>query len=348
MLVERTERGDRLFMTMLERHCQHVLDVDALAILPDAAAPQPLRPSPEDESAHPATDEPLWSESWYADFVDAAEGLGGWFRIGLIPNQQLAWIHALVCGPDEATVVVDYQIPLPADAWVAQAEGIDLAHSSDAPLRTYRVDIKAKGQCYQDPSALLRGEAGEPVDLAMNLVWSTDGIPYQYRLTTRYEIPCTVSGTVTVKHARYQVDSVPGQRDHSWGVRDWWSMDWMWTALHLQDGTHLHGVRIQIPNTPAFSIGYAQDRGGNITDLTTVAVREAFAANGLPQNQVLELSPGEITADVRIRAHAPVRLTGVDGRVSHFPRAWVDVTTTDGRSGVGWMEWNRSQVAQAQ
>ena len=36
MLVERTERGDEMFMTMLARHCQHVLDTDALAILPEA------------------------------------------------------------------------------------------------------------------------------------------------------------------------------------------------------------------------------------------------------------------------------------------------------------------------
>ncbi len=35
MLVERTERGDRMFMTMLQRHCDHVLDTDALATLPD-------------------------------------------------------------------------------------------------------------------------------------------------------------------------------------------------------------------------------------------------------------------------------------------------------------------------
>ena len=36
MLVERTERGDRMFMTMLQRHCDHVLDTDALATLPVA------------------------------------------------------------------------------------------------------------------------------------------------------------------------------------------------------------------------------------------------------------------------------------------------------------------------
>jgi hypothetical protein len=182
----------------------------------------------------------------------------------------------------------------------------------------------------------------------MNLVWTTDGTPYQYRLTTRYEIPCTVSGTVTVKHARYQLDSVPGQRDHSWGVRDWWSMDWMWSALHLDDGAHLHGLSLQIPNTPAISIGYVQDSAGNVAELTTVSIRESFDPNGLPAETTLELAPGEFTANVGIHAHAPVRLTGVDGRVSQFPRAWVNITTNDGRSGVGWMEWNRSRAGQLQ
>lgn len=33
MLVVRTDRGDLMFLTMLERHCAHVLDTDALAVL---------------------------------------------------------------------------------------------------------------------------------------------------------------------------------------------------------------------------------------------------------------------------------------------------------------------------
>ena len=114
MLVERTERGDQMFMTMLQRNCDHVLDTDALATLPVTAPPEPLRPSQQDELTHEPTAEPLWSESWYADFVDPAQGFGGWFRLGLIPNQNTAWIHALVCGPNLPTVaVVDTEVPLP-------------------------------------------------------------------------------------------------------------------------------------------------------------------------------------------------------------------------------------------
>ena len=347
MLVERTERGDRMFMTMLQRHCDHVLDTDALATLPIAAPPEPLRPSEEDELSHAPTAEPLWSESWYADFVDAAQGLGGWFRIGLVANQQTAWVHALLCGPDMPTVAVDDpEVPLPADPWVLRTDAFEVGHSASAPLQTYRVDVRARGQAYPDPSALLRGEPGTPVEMTMNLVWTTDGTPYKYRLTTRYEIPCTVSGTVTVGDTSYRVDSVPGQRDHSWGVRDWWSMDWIWSALHLQDGTHLHGVNIRIPGTPSFSIGYVQDADSNVTELQTVASREAFGTNGLPLKATLTLNPGELTADVDVRGHAPVRLTAADGRVSQFPRAWASISTTDGRTGVGWVEWNRNLAAQ--
>jgi hypothetical protein len=343
MLVERTERGDRMFMTMLERHCDHVLDTDALATLPVAVAPEPLQPSEEDELAHAPTDEPLWSESWYADFADAAQGLGGWFRIGLIANQRTAWVHALLCGPDMPTVaVVDSEVPLPADPWVLRTDAFEVGHSVGAPLQTYSVDVRAGGVAYPDPSALLRGEPGTPVDLTMNLVWATDGTPYKYRLTTRYEIPCTVSGTVTVDDASYRVESVPGQRDHSWGVRDWWSMDWIWSALHLDDGTHLHCVNIRIPGAPAFSIGYVQGADGKVSELQSVTSREPFGANGLPLNATLSLDPGDITADVDVRGHAPVRLTAADGRVSQFPRAWASISTPDGRTGVGWVEWNRN------
>lgn len=63
MLVERTERGDEMFMTMLARHCDHVLDTDALGVLAAPTVAEPLTPDPADEAAHPPGDEELWNES---------------------------------------------------------------------------------------------------------------------------------------------------------------------------------------------------------------------------------------------------------------------------------------------
>lgn len=344
MLVERTDRGDQMFMTMLDRHCHHVLDTDALAILPEPVAPEPLQPDAADEGAHAPGGEDLWNESWYFDFVDPAQRIGGWIRLGLVPNQNVAWVNGLLCGPDMPTIaLVDFEAPLPSDPARVHCDAGDLTLEATEPLQAYRVTLRGTAQAYDDPAALLRGESGRPTELTMDLVFDTEGVPYQYRITPRYEIPCTVSGAVAADGRSYQLDSVLGQRDHSWGVRDWWSMEWVWSALHLEDGTHLHGVDVRIPGAPPVGIGYIQKAGEALIELQTVTAREEFGDNGLPLQTTVTLAPGDVTATVAIHGHAPVLLTAPDGRVSHFPRAWATVTTADGRTGVGWLEWNRNQ-----
>jgi Phosphotransferase enzyme family len=344
MLVERTERGDRMFMTMIARHCAHVLDTGALAVLPQPSAPEPLQPNADDEGTHQPGGEELWNESWYFDFADPAQDVGGWIRLGLIPNQGHAWINALLCGPSMPTIaVLDFEAPLPADHTRVHADDVDLELEASTPLQSYRVSVRGRGQAYDDPVGLLRGEAGRPVELAMDLVWTTAGTPYQYRLSTRYEIPCTVSGTVTADGRSYEFAGVPGQRDHSWAARDWWSMEWVWSALHLDDGTHLHALDLRIPGAPRIAAGYSQ-RDGEVVELQTVVATETFGDDDLPTGTTLEITPTDTVVTVDVRGHAPVPLTATDGRVSRFPRAWVTVRTADGRSGVGWLEWNRNQT----
>lgn len=337
MLVAQTERGDEMFMTMLSRHGDHVLDTGALDMLPDTSegtAAQPLTPDPADEEAHAAGDEPLWSESWYFDFADPQQGIGGWVRLGLMPNENTAWVNALLCGPDMPTVaLLDFE----------NTGAINLVLEATEPLQTYTVTVRGRAQAYDDPSALLHGQPGRPVEATMELIWTTVGVPYQYRITPRYEIPCAVSGTVTVDGREYALNAVPGQRDHSWGVRDWWSMDWVWSALHFDDGTHAHGVDLRIPGAPPIGIGYIQRQGEPLVELQGVSSEATFAGNDLPATTTITYTPGDLVATIDIRGHAPVLLTSPDGRISHFPRAWATVTTADGRRGVGWVEWNRNQ-----
>lgn len=344
MLVARTDRGDEMFMAMIARHCQHVLDTDALAVLPAATVPEPLRPNDDDDYRHEPTDEPLWSESWYFDFVDPAQGVGGWIRLGLIPNEGHAWINGLLCGPALPTIaVLDFAAPLPEDHTRVRADGVELDQDVVEPLRRYRVSLRGRGQAHDDPAGFLRGESGRPADLNLDLTWTSVGQPYQYRVSPRYEIPCTVTGSVSADGHTYQFTDISGQRDHSWASRDWWGMDWVWSAFHLDDGTHIHGVEIMIPGMSPLSAGYIQRAGDPLIELSTVTAQTAFDGNGLPISAEMRYMPGEITATVDLQGHAPVLLTSSDGRLSRFPRAWGSVTTADGRTGVGWIEWNRSQ-----
>jgi hypothetical protein len=356
MLVERTERGDRMFLTMLDRHSSHVLDTGALDVLPAAAATPALQPDPDDEAAHTPGDESLWNESWYWDFADPEQGIGGWIRLGLMPNQNLAWINALICGPDIPTIAcLDFHAPMPENPNDLRSGEIEMRHAATVPLREYRVSVDGPAQAYDDPSDLLRGEEGRPCDLGLDLMFSTSGTPYAYRIATRYEIPCAVSGNVTVDGRTYTLTAVPGQRDHSHGVRDWWSMDWVWSALHLDDGTHLHGVDLRIPGMPPVSVGYIQPPDGPVIETASVTAEADVATDGLPLSTTLTMHPGPLpagrseatretmVATINIRGHAPVRLVSPDGRVSFFPRAWAAIETADGRTGVGWLEWNTNQ-----
>jgi hypothetical protein len=347
MLVERTERGDEMFVTMLARHAQHALDVDAAVLLarPDKAPVAPLRPAPQDERRHTAGSEPLWNESWYFDAIAADGSVGAYVRVGLYPQLGVCWYTALVCGPGRATVAaIDFAAPLPTGEQLElRTDALQASHRCEQPLQRFSVALDATGEAHDDPAALLRGERGRELAISLALTWSTAGEPYSYRLATRYEIPCTVSGTIDLGGERLELTDALGQRDHSWGTRDWWAMDWMWSAAHLDDGTHVHAVQLRLPGAPPIGVGYSQRANDPLLELTGVRAREIVAEDGLVAQAQIALEPGGIEMAVEPIAHAPLRLQSSDGRVSHFPRSLCRLRCADGRAGLGWVEWNLNQ-----
>ena len=120
-----------------------------------------------------------------------------------------------------------------------------------------------------DPADTYRGLRGDRTPLGFDLEWDTDGLPFRWpEGMDRYEIPCNVHGEILVGDERIEFEG-PGQRDHSWGVRDWWDPAWCWTAFRLDDGTRIHAVTTLPPE--GFGIGYVQpgDRLGRQLDLVT-------------------------------------------------------------------------------
>ena len=345
MVVERTERGDDMFMAVLERAAEMAIDLNALELLPepDAGANAPLRPEPADEGSHEPGPEQLWNESWYFDAVSDDGRLGVYHRIGRLPNADACLLTTCIVRPGEpAVMLVDGSAPLPPANDEAQAvvtEMMKASHHCVEPLQQFRVEVEGRAAAHGDHSAPLRKERGKPVDIVVDLTWETDGEPYQWRLATRYEIPCRVSGTVRCGDETFEL-SGPGQRDHSWGARDWWAGDWMWSALHLDDGTHTHAV--SVPTYPDFGVGYVQ-RDGQLTELANVSSTEQIAQNGLIATAQITMSPGDVEVEVEPLAFGAILLEAPDGRISHFPRAMCRVRTTDSRRGLGWVEWNRNQ-----
>jgi len=298
-----------------------------------------------DESRHPTGQEPLWNESYYMDFVAEDGSLGGYIRLGFYPNLGVAWWTTAVVRPDRPSVISQAYDLVGAErpALSARGPGYEAALEVVEPLTTFSVTATADAAAFDDPAAVYRGETGRPVEMGLELVWRTDGQPYHYVLTTRYEIPCLVEGTLRLDGNEVAIRGA-GQRDHSWGVRDWWAFGWCWLAVRLDDGTRLHAADIRMPGSPV-AFGYVQAPGVLAAPLTTLSVAEDLGRDGFPQRGRVRLDPGAFDLLVEPLGFGPVLLTGPDGRVSRFPRALARFSGVDGRSGLGWIEWNQPQIA---
>jgi hypothetical protein len=306
--------------------------------------------SPDDERRHPKGPEDLWGESYYADFVHEDGTWGGWLRLGLYPNRQVSWWTTWIVGADRPGVCsISYRSPVPAgDGLVVEEAGSRIELDLRQPLREFRIAADVPAQILDRPEDVYAGITGQPARLELDLTWTTDGTPYHYDLTTRYEIPCTVAGTVTVDGVARAV-SGQGQRDHSWGERDWWAFGWCWSSCRLDDGTRVHGVKIRPPGFPV-AFGYVQHPPATVDPVTTLTVTDAMGAHGFPTSARLEFgteaASGDDPMDLTVTpvAFGPTLFTNDDGRISRFPRALIRVAAADGRAGAGWIEWNQPEV----
>jgi hypothetical protein len=307
--------------------------------------PNPHAVDPADEGRHDPSDDPLWNESHYLDFVSRDGSVSGYARIGLYPNLGVTWWTTTVVGPDRPLVAsTAYDLPVAARPGLAvDAEGFVFDGVVHRPLDTFQLTASTPAALHDDPADVYRGAAGTPTTLELDLAWTTDGIPYHYDVTTRYEIPCLVGGTVTVGGERIAVEG-HGQRDHSWGVRDWWAFTWCWFAGRLGDGTRVHGADIRIPGS-RIPFGYVQHPDGVVVPVTGLDVTEVLGAEGLPSSARVRIDPVGLDLAVEPAEFGPLLLTSTDGRVSRFPRAMARFAAADGRTGTGWIEWNQPESA---
>jgi hypothetical protein len=293
-----------------------------------------------DEDLHPVGSELLWNESYYFDFAAPDGSVGGYVRLGLYPNWDRAWYWACVVRPGQPTVLVADNaavLPPPGDTTVQTPE-LTAAQEIIEPLRTARVTLDATGAVLSEAAGAYGDRAApERVSLGMDLEWRTLAGVYPYKDLPRYEIPCQVSGTIRLGDQILTVSGW-GERDHSWGERDWWQISWLWSSGRLGDGTAFHGMQANI-GFPIPWPSFALTPDGRLRHLSGFAAETTFGRNDLPRQSRLHV-PGAPMLAVPM-AFAPVAMTAPDGRVAHFPRALCRFVADDGRTGYGWTEWNQ-------
>jgi hypothetical protein len=300
-----------------------------------------IAPNEGEERRHEPGEGTWWGESWYFDFAQPEGDLGGYVRIGLYPNQDVAWYWACLVGRDRPLVaVVDHTVAVPASLTSLEVRGSGLwaDHHCEEPFRRWSLSLEAFGLQVADPCELYADEPrGDRVPFGFELEWETVGEPFRYTVTDRYEVPCRVHGQVLVGEERLEIEAT-GQRDHSWGVRDWWMFPWVWSAFHVADGTEIFGNWVAISPDFMFRTGYLQGDGKSPTALDDFESQQTARPDGLVEG--VSWSTAGVDAELDMLAWAPVLL--VDGeRRSHFARGMARAQLADGRTAVGWIEFNQ-------
>jgi hypothetical protein len=200
--------------------------------------------------------------------------------------------------------------------------------------------VEAFAVALDDPADAYRGERGDRVPLGLDLEWEATAEPYDYPGVTRYEQTCTVTGEIQLGSEHISFDG-PGQRDHSWGTRDWWRFGWVWTSGQLEDGTAFHSSKPDV--AVQYEPGYVV-RNGELTPSTGFTPETELGNEGLPSAGRFRLH--DLDLEVEPLHHAPIRLESTDGRVSRFPRSLCRFRSGD-TTGVGWTEWNQPAIPPA-
>jgi hypothetical protein len=179
-----------------------------------------------DELVHPH-DPAVWSwnESWYFSWIDLDGGPAGFFRLGLLPNQERAVIWSYVFlggvwyGTEETRLRLD-DFDL-ADGMAYDRFGLHFAWEAGEPA-TFTYD----GIVREVTGVGAGGFVPVTLELAATPTTERYGTGTGNDLgserypASRFEQSMGVTGTVRIGHETHTVRAA-GHRDRSWGPRNW-------------------------------------------------------------------------------------------------------------------------------
>ena len=238
---------------------------------PSRAPDAPARAAPGARRRGPprAGPEALWNESWY---FDAVSDDGDARRLRPASAGCPTRTSALYTACDRAarasrrSCSSTRRAPLPPaddDAQVDRRRG-HRAPSSTARSRCerFRVTLRGHRRGLRRPlgAAARRGRRAGRDRARPRLGDRRRPLPVAACDALRDPVPGHAARSASAR--RSSQFAGPGQRDHSWGARDWWAVDWMWSALHLDDGTP-HPRGRGPADARAIGVGYVQ-RGGEL------------------------------------------------------------------------------------
>jgi hypothetical protein len=233
-----------------------------------------------DEYLHVQSELLDWRESYYFSFVDLESGISGLTTIGLLPNlKKREFVFAIFHDDKRELHYREPEGTVPDDFAESLSDG-RLSYELLEPLKEWRIRFAD-----ENVTADLRWRGRFPAyDFGGGSGTSWSG---------HFDQSGHVEGVIRLPGRGSVVVSGLGQRDKSWGHRDWHIESWY--ALHAQFDSLSIGLRRDIVNGVAHLSGGISSTSGHVS-ITKV-----------------DLETGFTDAEVRMPVRATMRVHGADG-----------------------------------
>jgi hypothetical protein len=182
-----------------------------------------------DEYAHEPNELPDWRESYYFNWVDLDSGISGFSTIGLLPNaSKREFVFALFYDGEREAYFVEPDGSVPQDFHESLSDGV-LTYELVEPFREWRIRYKGK-------------------NLKADIRWVGRFSAYDFghgsgtSWAGHFEQSGAPHGTIEFPDGKIIEFKGLGERDKSWGTRDWHIESWY--ALHAQFDDLSIGLRL--------------------------------------------------------------------------------------------------------
>lgn len=224
----------------------------------------------KDEYAHTPSTHPLWRESHYFNFYDGKQNVGGFTTIAVLPNKGLVEAGIAIVRDKKLIYAHPFEGTLKRRWNKLCFDGMKFEPIK--PLKIWKIEFED-----EDVGIELTFKGINPVfDYGKTLGMLTRVIG-----TRHYEHSGSVEGTIIIGD-EYIPFSGLGERDHSWGIRDWHGCRrWTWFSVQFDSNLAFNCWYVVIGDKE-FLRGYVYD-GEKNSPIKNIDIQTVFEDDGKTQ-----------------------------------------------------------------
>ncbi|MFW9960498.1 MAG: hypothetical protein ACFFDV_05735 [Candidatus Thorarchaeota archaeon] len=226
-----------------------------------------------DEYAHEADENPDWRESYYFNWADLDSGVSGFSTIGLLPNKKKReFVFALFYDQEREVHFKEPSGSFPDDFTESMTDGV-LSYKLIEPLREWRIVYRGK-------------------NLQADITWPARFSAYDFGIGSgtswvgHFEQSGAPHGEIRFSDGRVVRIQGLGERDKSWGARNWHIESWF--ALHAQFDDLSIGLRRDVVKGVAESSGGISTAEGHMP-IKNVEFTTRTHESGVPTGAKVEI-----------------------------------------------------------